>query len=119
MTADRNATEDWLGPALPDTTPEQVDLLAAAFATIAERYDGQDDEEAAELARVSAAQVILGEDTAESVAAEWRTARRAERDAMARLTGALIAEVGNGAREATLAAALDLNRGTVRKALGK
>ena len=42
MSTDRNATEAWLGPALPDTTPEQVDLLAAAFATIADRYDGQE-----------------------------------------------------------------------------
>ena len=59
------------------------------------------------------------DDTLEGVAAEWARARAAERDAMARLTGAIIAAAVQGQPETTIAERAGVNRLTVRKALGK
>ena len=63
--------------------------------------------------------VIVGDDTLEGVAGEWARARAAERDAMARLTGAIIASAVQGLPETTIAERAGVNRMTVRKALGK
>lgn len=115
----RHETEAYLGEFIADLTAEQVDQIHAAFEVIEARYPDADDSDAAEAARTAATQVVLGDATTQQAAYAWRAARLAEREAMAALTGALIVEVAGGAREATLATTLDLNRMTVRKALGK
>ena len=63
--------------------------------------------------------VLLGDDAPAGLAGEWSRAKRAEREAMARLTGAIIAASAAGRMETEIAAETGLNRGTVRKALGK
>ena len=105
----------WLGDA--DLTTEQRTALESAIDDLASRYAGED--EAVGEGMGSALRVILGDDTLEGVAAEWARARAAERDAMARLTGAIIASAVQGQPETVIAERAGVNRLTVRKALGK
>ena len=49
----------------------------------------------------------------------WQRARAAEREAMERLTGAIIAEAQGGAPEVQIAERASVARMTVRRALGK
>ena len=53
------------------------------------------------------------------IADNWRRAKSMERDAMARLTGAIIASAVQGQPETTVAERAGVSRLTVRKALGK
>ena len=62
---------------------------------------------------------VVGDSTLEVIADNWRRAKSMERDAMARLTGAIIASAVQGQPEATIAERAGVNRMTVRKALGK
>ena len=124
MSMQRYELEAWLGPALDDMTAEQVDAFAAMVDRIETRYPGRDhgqhpDEEAAVEAMSGALMVLLGDDALAGLAGEWSRVKRAEREAMARLTGAIIAASTAGRMETEIAAETGLNRGTVRKALGK
>ena len=105
----------WLGDT--ELTAEQRGALEDAIDHLSTRYAG--DEDAVGEGMGGALMVILGDDTLEGVAAEWARARAAERDAMARLTGAIIAEAVRGGAETTIAERAGVNRLTVRKALGK
>lgn len=112
----RDTWTPWLGPAADTITEEQLEQLAAASATIDTRWPMPDDADDRELALSAAAQVILGDDTLEGIAAQWQAARRAERQRMSSLTGALIASSGS---ERALMERAGVARDTVRKALGK
>lgn len=105
----------WLGDT--DLTVEQRTTLEDAIDHLNTRYAG--DEGAVGEGMSAALMVILGVDTLERLAGEWSNARAAERDAMARLTGAIIAEAVQGEPETTIAQRTGVNRLTVRKALGK
>ena len=110
----------WLGPALEQMSGEQLEAFDDAARQIFDRYPAtEDDPDAATEALSGALMVILGDDTLERLAGEWSSARAAERDAMARLTGAIIAEAVQGQPETTIAQRTGVNRMTVRKALGK
>ena len=104
----------WLGDA--DLTTEQRAAFGRMVEMIAERYT---DDDAVGEGMGGALTVILGDDTLEGVAEEWARARAAERDAMARLTGAIIASAVQGQPETVIAERAGVNRLTVRKALGK
>ena len=105
----------WLGDT--DLTAEQRGAFEGAIDRLNARYAG--DEGAVGEGMGGALMVILGDDTLERIAGEWSRARAAERDAMARLTGAIIAEAVQGVPETTIAQRTGVNRLTVRKALGK
>lgn len=102
-----------------EATSEQRAALLKASDQIEVRYPDPDLQESAEAAFGAAYQVIVGDDTVESIAAEWRKARLAERTAMERLTGAIIATIGSGDSEKSISDRTGVNRMTVRKALGK
>ncbi|HLS44303.1 MAG TPA: hypothetical protein VK045_02605 [Ornithinicoccus sp.] len=108
--------QNWLGDFASDVTDEQLDRLVDAANTIDERWPDPDDRMLREAALSAACQVILGDDTLEGIAEEWRKARRIERERMASLTGALIATPGS---ERELAERSGVARMTVRKAIGK
>ncbi|WP_182112874.1 hypothetical protein [Actinotalea sp. JY-7876] len=108
----------WLGPAADDTTPEQREALTRAAEAVNARFPGEDDGEVREAALNAAAQVILGDDEPEAIADRWRAARRAEQEARAALTGAIIAAAPTSS-ESALSERLGVARDTVRKALGK
>lgn len=113
MTRDDTWLTGWLGDT--DVTDEQRAALLAAAARIEARWPDPDAEDARRDALNGAAQVILGDTSLEDVARAWQRARRAERDAMAVLTGALIAD---DAIEADVVRRTGLARMTVRKARG-
>lgn len=78
-TVERHELEAWLGPALEDLTPAQVDRLLVEAAAIYDWYpDDADDREAALSAAV---QYLLGELTVEEAGRHWREASAAERRA--------------------------------------
>ena len=105
----------WLGDT--ELTAEQRTTLEDAIDHLTSRY--ADDGDAVGEGMSGALMVIVGDDTLEGVAGEWARARAAERDAMARLTGAIIASAVQGQPETTIAERAGVNRLTVRKALGK
>lgn len=107
----------WLGDVT--VTDEQRAALHRASDMIDARYPDPDDRnDAGQIAFTAAAQVILGDATLNEHATAWSKARAAERDAMAALTGAIIAASADTA-EAAIAQRTGVNRMTVRKALGK
>ena len=105
----------WLGDT--DLTAEQRTTLEGAIDYLNGRYAG--DEDSIGEGMSGALTVILGEYTLERIGGERWTARAVERDAMARLTGAIIVEAMQGAPETTIAERAGVDRMTVRKALGK
>jgi hypothetical protein len=59
------------------------------------------------------------EQTLEAVGERWRAARRAERTAMAALTGAIIAAAAEHRPERQIVRDTGVSRDTVRRSLGK
>ena len=89
----------WLGDT--ELTDEQRATFARMVEAIADRYPGREhgqhpDEESIAEAMSGAMQVMLGDDTLEGLSAAWQRARAAEREAMERLTGAIIASAMQG-----------------------
>ena len=112
----------WLGDT--ELTDEQRATFARTVEAIADRYPGRDhgqhpDEGSITEAMAGALQVLLGDDTLEGLAGAWARARAAEREAMGRLTGAIIATVQAGVPEVQVAERARVTRMTVRKALCK
>lgn len=114
---------DFLGDFAADLDDERTELLAGALATIERRYplteEGQDDwlDERAR-AQGAAAQLAFGDATLAEMVQAWKAAVERERITMSELTGAL-AYAATGMSEREIATEHDLNRMTVRKALGK
>ena len=107
--------EAWLGPALAGMTPGQVDAMVRYTDMIEGRYD---DEAMRGLAAGGALQIILADSTLEQIGEALARARQEEREAMAILTGALIASADTDS-ESSLARRAGVTRVTVRRALGK
>ncbi len=107
--------EAWLGPALAEMTPDQVDAMARYADMIAARYD---DDALRSVAAGGALQIILSDGALEQIGEALARARQEEREAMAILTGALIASADTDS-ESSLARRAGVTRVTVRKALGK
>ena len=114
----RYEVEAWLGPALDNMTAEQVPAFARMVEAIGDRYPDADEAGMRELASSGALLVMLRDSTLEAIAAEWQLAKRTEREAMAMLTGAIIA-AAEGDTAVGIAKRAGVARETVRKALGK
>ena len=112
----RYELEAWLGPAKDQMSTREVDDFAALVARIESRYG---DAVEATYAMSGALQVVLRDDTLEGIGAAWKRAREAEREAMATLTGAMIATDAAGASQVDIAARSGASRLTVAKALGR
>lgn len=111
----RHELEAWLGPTLAEMTPDQVAAMAHYADMIEARYD---DEALRSAAAGGALQIVLSDGTLEQLGEELARARQEEREAMAILTGALIASAETDS-ESSLARRAGVTRVTVRKALGK
>lgn len=117
MTDDLTA---WLGPALDDLTPEQVERVRAEADRIAERYPHPDHQDEREAALSAAVQYLLGETKAIDVANALTAARMAEARASAaaqQVATMLVAD--KVASEVVAARDCGIDRMTLRKALGK
>ena len=111
----RYELEAWLGPALAEMTPDQVDAMARYVDLIEDRYD----DEALRIGAVRGALLVTRADsTLEQLGRALARARREERETMAMLTGALIASADTDS-ESSLARRSGVTRVTVRRALGK
>ena len=106
--------EAWLGDT--EITDEQRVALRQAADDLTGRWD--DDPDPDREAMTGAAQLILGDATPASLAAEWRQAQRALDEAHARMTGGIVAYYAASTELAT-AEAFGVTRQTVRKALGR
>lgn len=112
-TWERNA---WLGPALDDMTPEQLDAFDDAARTILDRWPQTEDDPAAGTEQLSGAlMVILGDDTLPGLGQAHQRARAALDEAHGRLIGAIIASRDLGPSE--IARQAGVTRVTVTKAL--
>ena len=111
----RYELEAWLGPALAETTPDQVDAMARYADAIEDRYA---DDALRGVAAGGALLIVLSDGTLEQLGEALARARQGEREAMAALTGALIASAETDS-ESSLARRAGVTRMTVRKALGK
>lgn len=78
---ERYELEAWLGPALEDLSPEQVDRLHREALAIHARYPDPDDADDREAALVAALQYLLGDLTLEEAGRARRETRAAERRA--------------------------------------
>ena len=112
----RYELEAWIGPAKDQMSTREVDDFATMVDRIEDRYG---DSIEATYAMSGALQVILRDDTIEGLAAAWKRAREAEREAMATLTGAMIAADAAGATQVEIATRAGVTRPTVAKALGR
>lgn len=110
-----------LGPAYDETTEDQRQIIAQALAMVAQRWPDEPDWRQENLDATNAVlEVVLGDSTAEGIAAEFRAARLAADVAQRRLTGAIIAVSLLGpVSEVALAERLGVTRQTLRKALAK
>ena len=111
----RYELEAWFGPALAEMTPDQVDAMARYADMIAARYA---DEALRSVAAGGALRIVLADSTLEQLGEALARARQDEREAMAVLTGALIASAETDS-ESSLARRAGVTRVTVRRALGK
>lgn len=99
-------------------TDEQRAALTRALDLIAARYPEQGDPDSI-TAGSCAAQIVLGDAGLDEIARTYLVARRVERDAWARLVGAMVAAAATGMPETRIAETAGVTRMTVRKALGK
>lgn len=111
----RYELEAWLGPAFVEMTPAQVSAMVRYADMIEDRYD---DEALRSAVARGALLIILADSTLEQIGEALARARQEEREAMAILTGALIASADTDS-ESSLARRAGVTRVTVRKALGK
>ncbi len=110
----------YLGDFADNLTAEQKAALRRAAEQIEQRWPDADDSDLRRDAFTAAAMLAFGDATDEGIASEWASARRAERDAHARLTGAIIwGSIAAPEPETRQAERLGVTRMTVRKALGK
>lgn len=110
--------DQYLGEFAATVTDEQrVKMLEISdIADIVFPHDDQQDDRAEMLS--TAVQVILGDTSTEDVVSDWKSAVSAMLTATARMRGAVAVEVSTS-NESQVAEKYGLNRGTVRKAVGK
>jgi len=104
---------DWLGPLADELTTEQREI----FDRLADRVEGHDAEDGAAVLS-GMAQIIAGDGTVTGLGREWREAKQAERAAMRRLHGGMIAADAMGVPQTRIAPDAGVARDTVRRALG-
>lgn len=111
----------WLGPAWDELTPEQRDRLAEESDHIAARYPDPDDADERETALSAAVQYLLGETTADELRERLTSARRQVALALAaskQYAKMTKVDIGRGQSEETVAAAVGIERQTLREYMG-
>lgn len=122
-TTDREQTiislDAWLGDARDDLTGEQYSRLVDEATSIADRYPDPDDEADMDDALEAALEYLLGETGPADVGADLTRVRIAARTAMVRAQEVARLAVQDGMSEVRAAETCQVDRMTVRKALGK
>ena len=107
---ERYELEAWLGPALEDLSPQQVDRLLAEAEAIEIRYPDPDDADDREAALTAATQYLLGELTVEEAGRRRRETRDAERHARVSAIQVALMAAADGMPTAAAARAAGLDR---------
>lgn len=107
----------WLGPAISDATPDQLDAIARAADTINAKYADPDLADDREAALTGAVQLMLGDDTLGGLGQAYRSAAAAAETARLTLVGAVIAAHQAGASVSAIAAEAGLSRPSVYAAI--
>lgn len=107
---ERHELEAWLGPALEDLSPEQVDRLHREAEAIDARYPEPDDTDDREAALTAAVQYLLGELTVEEAGRRRRETRAAERHARVQAIQVALMAAADGLPTAAAAWAAGLDR---------
>lgn len=118
MTTSDIELDAFLGDFRADLDDDTYQTLRRTVAAIQTRYPDDDLRDDRTLASSTAAQLAFGDTTLGQVAAEYATARTAERDAMAALVGAIIWADTTGASQRSITETAGVTRTTVRRALG-
>lgn len=120
MTIQRHEIEAWLGPALPELNPEQVDQLHREAERIEERYPDPDEQDLRDAALSAATQYLLGETSIDDAGRELTDIRMKEARAYAAAYQIATLAAEAGMPEAEVARRAGIDRMTVRrKILGK
>lgn len=121
MNEDIDWLDAYLGEFVDQVTQEQREQLLDVEKLVSARYPQEDgrDTDACLQAFAAATEIILGDMDLKAIADEWWRARLIEREKMQRLTGAIIAAHHTGLTQQEIVDQTDINRMTVRKALGK
>lgn len=109
----------WLGPALADLTPDQLDRLRAESDRIDAAHPHPDMAHLWAAAMSAATQYVLGQTTPADARQALLDARRAAAEALAASKQVAVMAVADGMTEEDAAAVIGLNRMTVRGAMGK
>lgn len=115
----RHELEAWLGPALSDLAPEQVDRLIEAAQEIEQHYGDPDDADLREAALSAAVQYLLGDITPEQAAAELAAARLVQARASAAAQQIAAMMVFDGVPKARAARQCGIDRMTLLTRLGE
>ena len=107
---ERHELEAWLGPALEDLSPEQVDRLHREAQNIAARYPDPDDADDREAALTAAVQYLLGDLTLEEAGKRRRETRAAERHARVQAIQLAVMAEADGMPTAAAARAAGIDR---------
>ena len=108
--ASSDELEAWLGPALEDLSPEQVDRLHREAQNIAARYPDDDDADDREAALIAATQYLLGDLTLEEAGKRRRETRAAERHARVQAIQLAVMAEADGMPTAAAARAAGIDR---------
>lgn len=109
----------WLGPALDDLTPEQVERVTAEATRIHARYPHPDRQPERDAALSAAVQYLLGETTAEEAGRTLGEARARVLAPLAASRQIALMLVDDGISEADAARTTAIDRMTLRKDRGK
>ncbi len=115
----RHALLVWLGPAADELTDAQFNRLHREAEAIEARWPDPDDDYLRDAALSAAVQWMLGEVTLERAAQQLVDARVAARCASVVAQQLAVMAVADGMPEARAAAAVGIDRMTLRKVLGK
>ena len=117
---ERHELEAWLGLAADDLTPDQIDRLHREAQSIDGRYPDPDDQELRDAALSAAVQwLLLGDITLDRAREQLVSARIAAARASAAAQQVAVMAHGDGMPESRAAAAVGIDRMTLRRALGK
>lgn len=110
----------WLGPAVDDLSPDQIEAVAAAARDLDQRYPDPDEQPEREAALSATVQYLLGEITTEDARRRLNAARVEERAAyVAALQVAVMAHRHGGIPKSAAAREVGVDRMRVLKALGE
>lgn len=107
---ERYELEAWLGPALEDLAPEQVDRLHREAEAISAQYPDPDDADDREAALIAATQYLLGDLTLEEAGKRRRETRAAERHARVQAIQVSLMAAADGMPTAMAARVAGLDR---------